>query len=131
MDFFASLVTRSVVTDMHLFPGKASGHKTTLPNFLKARSGELSAEFSTLSDEQKDALLTDFLQAKAERDDATKKISNVAISKAVNAKLHNISSMVSIVFIYSSHIKHITRCSARSSIKCFKLRPFFSTAVVI
>jgi hypothetical protein len=85
---------------MRLFPGKESGPKTTLPNFLKAQSGELSAEFSTLSHEQKDALLTDFLQVKAERNDATKKISNVAISKAVDAKLHNISAMVSIVFLF-------------------------------
>jgi hypothetical protein len=129
---FLSLVTRSVLTDMHLFPGKESGHKTTLPNFLKARSGELRAEFSTLSHEQKGALLTDFLQAKAEaaeRDDATKKISNITITKAVNAKLHNILSMVRMVCFF--HIIRITRCSARSSIKCFKPRFFFSTAVVI
>lgn len=73
--------------------GKDTGHKTTLPDLLKARSGELKAEFGTLSHEQKGTLLKNFLQAKAERGDETKKISNVAITKAVNAKLHNISSM--------------------------------------
>jgi hypothetical protein len=94
--FFVSLVDRSVVTDMHLFPGKESGQKMTLPNLLKTQSEELSAEFSMLSHEQKGTLVADFLQAKAERDNVPKKISNVAIGKAVDAKLHNISSMVSI-----------------------------------
>lgn len=55
-----------------------------------------------LSSEEKGALLTDFLQAKAERDaikkerDATKKPSNVAISKAIEAKVHKITSIVCI-----------------------------------
>jgi hypothetical protein len=88
----ASLVAGGIILTC-VFLDKEQGHKTTLPTFLKARSDELSVEFNLLSSEEKGALLTDFLQAKAERD-ATKKPSNVAISKAIEAKVHKITSIV-------------------------------------
>jgi len=65
-----------------------------LLQLLKQRSDELSMEFGKLSNEEKEDLLTRHLQSKAESVDTTKKLSNVAVSRAVNAKLTLITNMV-------------------------------------
>ena len=66
---------------------------TTLKTFLKdyAKSSDLQAEYRRCD---KDAILKDFLDTRQERECVPKKLSNVAISKAVDAKLERITAMV-------------------------------------
>jgi len=66
----------------------------TLPEFLTQRSNELSAEFSRLSSPEKKDILARHLQSKAEIDDTPKRLSNLAINRAVSAKLNTITAMV-------------------------------------
>ncbi len=44
-----------------LFSGKAKGYKTTLLEFLKENSNQISAEFNSLSNSEKDIFLTGYL----------------------------------------------------------------------
>jgi hypothetical protein len=80
--------------DKIIFLDKENGHKTTLPQLLKGRSEELSATFGKLSNDEKQELLTKHLNSKEERDDTPKRLSNVAVSKAVSIKLNSIINMV-------------------------------------
>jgi seryl-tRNA synthetase len=73
---------------------KENGHKTMLLQLLKNRSEELSAAFGNLSNEEKQELLTRHLDSKEERDDTPKRLSNVAVSRAVNMKLSIITNTV-------------------------------------
>jgi hypothetical protein len=66
----------------------------TLPEFLTQRSDELSTDFAKLSNTEKKDLMTRHLQSKAERDDAPKRLTNIAITRAVNSKLKTIINMV-------------------------------------
>ncbi len=77
-----------------LFLGIDRGQMTTLPNFLKAHSSELRTEFSMLSYQEKDSLVADHLEAKDEKENVPTRLSNVAISKAVDAKMQCITTMV-------------------------------------
>jgi hypothetical protein len=79
--------------------GKASGSKMTLPNLLKTHSKELKAEFDELSCDEKNLLRTQFLQAKEERNDTPSKLSNVAISKAVDSKIQPMMEIVSFMLL--------------------------------
>ncbi|KAN0111299.1 hypothetical protein V8E52_008674 [Russula decolorans] len=78
---------------VHSLADKENGHKTTLPQLLKGRSEELSATFGKLSNDEKQELLTKHLNSKEERDDTPKRLSNVAVSKAVSIKLNSIINM--------------------------------------
>jgi hypothetical protein len=62
----------------------------TLPQLLKQKPDELSTEFDELSKTEKEDLLIRHLQSKAERIDTPKKLSNIAVSRAVNMKLRKI-----------------------------------------
>jgi hypothetical protein len=61
---------------------------------LKQRSNELSSEFGQLSNLEKEDLMARHLQSKAERDTMPKKLSNIAVSRAVNGKLNMIINAV-------------------------------------
>jgi hypothetical protein len=65
-----------------------------LPQFLKQKSNELSIEFSSLSASEKEELVTRHQQFKAENDDTARRLSNLAITRAVNSKLNIITNMV-------------------------------------
>jgi hypothetical protein len=76
----------------------------TLPQLLKERSNELRTKFSELSNTEKEVLVTRHLQSKAERIDTPKKISNIAVSKAVSAKLDRVLNEV---LSYFGHVPYI------------------------
>jgi hypothetical protein len=89
------LILEGAFTERILFTvDKENGHKTTLPQLLKQRSNELSNEFGKLSNTEREDLLTRHLQSKTERDDVPKRLSNVAVSRAVNVKLKMITNAV-------------------------------------
>ena len=67
--------------------GKEPGCKMTLPQLLQDHSEMLSAKFNKLSKEEKEASRMAFLEAREEQETVPKRLSNVAVSKAVNAKL--------------------------------------------
>lgn len=81
------------------FLGKASGSKTTLRDLLKTNSKELKAEFDGLSSDEKMLLRAQFLQAKEERNDTPSRLSNVAISKAVDSKIQHVIGIVSFILL--------------------------------
>ena len=76
-----------------LILGKEIGHKTTLPEFLMSYSHDedLKQEYK---DSDKKTLLADFDDIKKARESVPKKLSNVAISKAVTLKMDRIISYV-------------------------------------
>ena len=65
----------------------------TLPVFLKTHL-ELRAQFNTLSDNEKEALLSDYLQDKEEKGDIPKKLSNTSLSKIIDFQIRHITSTV-------------------------------------
>jgi hypothetical protein len=77
-----------------IFSGKESGNKTTLREYLLEHSKEVSTEFSALSSDERDALLVAHCQAKREKENSAKKLSNVSISKAVDSKIRLVTSTV-------------------------------------
>lgn len=81
-------------TDKIIFLDKENGQKKTLSQLLKERSGEISNEFGNLSNHDKNELLTRHLDSKEEDDDTPKRLSNVAVSRAVNMKLKIIITTV-------------------------------------
>jgi hypothetical protein len=85
---------RNVYTDKIIFLDKENGQKMTLPQLLKERSEELSTAFGDLSNEEKQDLLTTHLNLKEERDNAPRRLTNVAVSKAVSAKMNIIINLV-------------------------------------
>jgi len=70
-----------------IFLGKESRNKTTLREYLQEHSKEVSTEFSAFSSDERDALLMAHCQAKREKENCMKKLSNVSISKAVDSKI--------------------------------------------
>jgi hypothetical protein len=54
---------------------------------LQEHSKEVSAGFSSLLNDEREELLTAHHQAKTEKENAVKKLSNVSISKAVDLKI--------------------------------------------
>ena len=56
-----------------------------LPELLTQKANKLSTEFGELSNTKKKVLLIRHLQSKAEKLDALKKTSNIAVSQAVAA----------------------------------------------
>jgi hypothetical protein len=89
-----SLLWSPGVGHLMIFLGKEKGKMITLPNFLKAHSSELRTEFDALSNEEKGALHASYLEAKDEKENTLMRISNIAISKAVDAKMQHITAMV-------------------------------------
>jgi hypothetical protein len=77
-----------------IFLGKEKGKRITLPTFLKANSSELKTEFGALLEEDKNTFLTSYREAKDEKENTPLRVSNIAISKAVNAKMERITAMV-------------------------------------
>ncbi len=77
-----------------LFSGKAKGYMTTLLELLKAHSNEIRAEFNSLSNSEKDTFLTDYLQAKEKKENAPKRLSNIAVSKVVDMKMQTVIATV-------------------------------------
>jgi hypothetical protein len=77
-----------------IFSGKESGNKTTLRNYLQEHSKEVSTEFSALPNDERAALLAAHHEAKREKENTTKKLSNVSISKAVDSKIRLVTSTV-------------------------------------
>jgi len=73
--------------------GKEIGYMTTLPVFLKVHP-ELHAEFHMLSDEEKAALLSDYLQDKEEKQNTPKRLSNISLSKIIDFRIRHITSIV-------------------------------------
>jgi hypothetical protein len=65
----------------------------TLKTFLKdyAKSSDLQEEYKQCD---KDAILKEFLDTRQEKESVPKKLSNVAISKAVDAKIERITASV-------------------------------------
>jgi hypothetical protein len=76
-----------------LILGKEVGHMTTLPKFLKSYSKDkdMKNEYKACN---KKALLVEFDGAKQAKEYVLKKLSNVAISKAVSLKLERITTYV-------------------------------------
>ena len=76
-----------------LILGKEVGHMTTLPEFLKSYSkdDDMKGEYKACN---KKALLIEFHDAKQAKECVPKKLSNVAISKAVGLKLDRITTYV-------------------------------------
>jgi len=66
----------------------------TLPEFLKAHSDALKTEFGQFLKEEKGAYLTAYLQAKKDKEDVMKRVSNVAISKEVDSKFDIVAAIV-------------------------------------
>ena len=83
-----------------IFLGKEKGKIITLLNLLKTCSDELKTEFSALSNEDKHELLAGYLEAKDEKENIPIRASNVAISKAVDAKMQCITAMVCSYYYY-------------------------------
>ena len=66
----------------------------TLQVFLKAQGPQLSAEYHALSEDEKAVLLSDFLEAKEEKQNTPKSLSNTSVSKIVGFRIQHIMSMV-------------------------------------
>ena len=77
---------------------KEWGKKTTLPEFLHSNSKALKAEFHGFNDDDKEVLLLEYLEAKEEKDKAAKNLSNISVSKIVNAKMKLIATAVCLLF---------------------------------
>src|SRR5713226_7958253 len=88
------VLTVSPVRHLTLLLGKDRGQMTTLPSFLKACSSKLRMEFSTLSHEEKGLLIVSHLEMKDEKENTLIRLSNVVISKTVDAKMQCITAMV-------------------------------------
>ncbi len=88
------VLTVSPVRHLTLLLGKDRGQMTTLPSFLKVHSSELRIEFSMLSHEKKGSLIVSYLEMKDEKENTSIRLSNVAISKEVDAKMQCITAMV-------------------------------------
>jgi hypothetical protein len=82
---FASLEIGKI--DRRHFLGIEAGSKTTLQVFLKQHGPKLSAAFQDLSDDEKAALLSDFLEAKEEKGHTPKKLSNLSLSKIIDFRI--------------------------------------------
>ena len=65
---------------------------------LLTTSPNLHAEYDALSGDEKDAILRQHLQAKAEKNDVIKNRSNTAISRAVDSKVDVITAIVRVFF---------------------------------
>lgn len=82
-------------SDIILFLGKEVGEKTVLPVFLQSHKAVIRHGYQALSQDEKDALLRDHLQAKEEEANVPKRASNVALTKAVYSKMEVVTSTVS------------------------------------
>lgn len=69
---------------------------------MEGHSKEVSAEFSAFPNDERDALLAAHLQAKREKENAAKKLSNVSISKAVDSKIRLVTSTVCFIILSQS-----------------------------
>ena len=76
-----------------LILGKEIGHKTTLLEFLTSYSHDKDLQ-KEYKDSDKETLLTNFCDIKKAKESVPKKLSNVAISKAVTLKMDRIISYV-------------------------------------
>ena len=81
-----------------IFLGKERGDMITLPDFLKTYKSELKTEFSALLDEEKSAILASYTEAKEDKENLSMRVSNVSISKAVDAKMQRITAMVCLYY---------------------------------
>lgn len=90
---FPSLLIRSF--NRRYILGKEKGYMTTMPMLLKAHGPELSAEYHALTHDEKDALLSDYLQTKEEKEATPKKLSNISLGKIVDFRIRHITSTVS------------------------------------
>ena len=61
---------------------------------MQEHSKDVSAEFNALSSDEKGALLAAHCQAKKEKENSVKRLSNVSISKAVDSKIRLVTSTV-------------------------------------
>jgi hypothetical protein len=92
----------TLLTVIGLLADKTKGSMTTMPGFFEANPG-LHKEYKSLSDEAKTGVLKQHLQAKAEENkvNLTKYRSNSAISRAVDARVTIITTMVSFLWLPS------------------------------
>ena len=86
-----------------LFLGKEEGEKMVLPDFLQLHSVVVRSEYMALSCDEKKVLLRDHLQAKEEEANVPKRISNVALTKAVYSKMQVVTATVSVHPTFLTH----------------------------
>ena len=77
-----------------MFSGKEVGTKMTLKNLLTTQSADLSTQFKGLLPEEKDALLSNYLQEKENKANVPKRASSAAIAKAVYSRIDLITTTV-------------------------------------
>ena len=77
-----------------MFSGKEVGTKMTLKNLLTTQSADLSTQFKGLLPEEKDALLSNYLQEKENKANVPKRASSAAIAKAVYLRIDLITTTV-------------------------------------
>jgi len=76
--------------------GKEVGEKMTLRDLLITESGALQMQFKALSHDERDTLLNDYLQAKENKENVPKRVSQAAIAKAVYSQMQLVSTTVSV-----------------------------------
>jgi hypothetical protein len=81
-----------------LFSGKAKGHIMTLLELLKGHSNEIRVGFNLLLNSEKDTFFTNYLQAKEEKENAPKRLSNIIVSKAVDMKMQTVTAIVGLFY---------------------------------
>jgi hypothetical protein len=93
---------------------KPKGAKTTLRDFASVIAENYKDKFDAMSDETKEALVHDYLDAKIDENMLTK-MSNVQVSKLVYAKVAHITTMVSPRKICSSILTLLLNSSTNSN----------------
>ncbi len=90
----------SITIPLHLTKsmllGKEVGEKMTLRDLLITESGTLRTQFKALSHDERDMLLNDYLQAKENKENVPKRVSQAAIAKAVYSQMQLVSTTVSV-----------------------------------
>ena len=76
--------------------GKEVGKKTTFQELLITDSGALKTQFKALSHDERDVVVSEHLQAKEQKENVPKRVSNAAISKAVYSQIGLVSATVSV-----------------------------------
>jgi hypothetical protein len=77
-----------------LFLGKEVGEKMTFQDLLMTQSGGLSTQFNTLLPEERDVIVSNYLEAKEKKVNVPKRASHAAIAKAVYSQMEFITTTV-------------------------------------
>jgi len=86
-----------------LLLGKEEGEKMVLPDFLQLHSAITRNEYMALSCNEKKVLIRDHLRAKEAEANVPKRISNIALTKAVYLKMQLVTATVSVHRTFLTH----------------------------